>query len=108
MLSGVWAWAATPAASLIFASLAVFWLVRCGFHRNADGGITGRRLGSVVGLSASSYTFSVCVLSQIIVNGPSVGVLVEHGFGSDRIAWLLLFLLLDQIWRLWDEYRPHH
>jgi hypothetical protein len=107
MIFGIWAWVATPAASLIAAVLAVIWLILCGFHRNSEGGIYGRRLGIVVGLSASSYTFTICVLSQLLIKGPSVGKLVEHGFGSERIAWLLLILLLDQVWRLWDEYRPH-
>lgn len=105
-MTGIWFWVANPAASLFFAVLAIIVLIRMGFHRDNKGALTRRRLGSVVGLAASSYTFIVCVVSQLVVKGPSVAELVQHGFGSERIAWLLLILTLDQLFRLWDEYRP--
>ena len=107
MLTGAWSLLATPAASLIFSALAVVLLVRCGYHRDKDGAITRRRLASVVLLSAASYSFAICVLSQLVMSGPSVGTLIEDGFGSERAAWLLMGVTLDQALRLWDEYRPH-
>ncbi len=106
MLVGVWEWVANPAASIFFACLALAILICLGFHRDASGALSKRRLGSVVGLAASSYTFTVCVVSQLLLKGPSVADLVEHGFGSERVAWLLLVLTLDQSFKLWDEYRP--
>ena len=64
-----------------------------------------RRLASIVILSASTYTFVVLVLSQLVVKGPQVSVLVHNGFGDQRVAWLLLGVALDGIFRVWDEFR---
>ena len=100
-----WAAFANPTASLIAASLAVLVLIALGYHRDATGALTRRRLTSVIGLAASCYTFVVLVASQLLLDGPSVATLIREGFGDERIAWLLLLVTVDQFFRLWDEYR---
>jgi hypothetical protein len=107
MLTGIWYWLASSATSMIFAVLALSILIRLGYHREPNGRLGRRRMGSVLGLAASSYTFVVCVVSQLLVKGPSISELIVNGFGNDRVAWLLLILTFDQCFRLWDEYRPH-
>ena len=105
-LPGAWPYLASPLASLFAAILILILLVRLGYHRDRNGAITRRRLASVFGLAASSYTFAVCVLAQLVFGGPDVATLIERGFGSERVAWLLLIVVLDQFFRLWDEFRP--
>jgi hypothetical protein len=105
-LPGVWPYVASPLTSLIVAVVVLTLLVRLGYHRDQNGAITRRRLASVFGLAASSYTFAVCVIAQLALGGPDVATLIGHGFGSERVAWLLLIVVLDQCFRLWDEFRP--
>jgi hypothetical protein len=107
MLTGPWYWVASSATSVIIAAIALIILIRMGYHREPNGRLGRRRMGSVLGLAASSYTFSVCVVSELVVNGPPISELIEKGFGNERVAWLLLILTFDQVFRLWDEYSPH-
>ena len=107
MLDFPWSWLASSSAAVLFAALALGILIYLGYHREPGGRLGRRRMGSVIGLSASCYTFVICVFSQLVVKGPKISELIEFGFGNDRIAWLLLILTFDQSFRLWDEYRPH-
>ncbi|GAB5448699.1 MAG: hypothetical protein Gyms2KO_35720 [Gymnodinialimonas sp.] len=107
MLEGPWAWVACIEASIAVAAIAIIFLVKKGYHRDTKGAITRRRLASVLGLAASSYTFMVCVVAQLLFRGePGVSDLIRNGFGDERIAWLLFLVTADQVFRLWDEYRP--
>lgn len=105
-LPGAWPYVASPLASLFAAVVILFLLVRLGYHRDRNGAITRRRLASVFGLAASSYTFAICVAAQLVFSGPDIAALIDRGFGSERVAWLLLIVVLDQCFRLWDEFRP--
>jgi len=105
MLSGAWWIVASPAASVIAAFVVLCLLIHRGFHRERDGCIARRRLASLVVLSASTYTFAVLVLSQLVLKGPKVSFLISDGFGDSRIAWLLLGVTLDGAFRVWDEFR---
>lgn len=105
-LDGAWAIFASPLMTLVCAAAMVVVLVRLGFHRDKKGALTRRRLASVVGLSASVYTFGLCIFSQLIINGPEMSELISSGFGNERVAWLLVVVVGDGVFRLWDEYRP--
>lgn len=105
-MNTAWALAASPLPLIIASSAAVWLLVRLGYHRDRHGALTRARILAVFGLAVSIYTFGLCVLSQLVLGGPDVAMLVGEGFGSQRIAWLLLVVTLDQAVRLWDEYRP--
>ena len=105
-LPGAWPYLASPLASLFAAIVILILLVRLGYHRDRSGAITRRRLASVFGLAASSYTFAICVTAELVFGGPEVAALIDRGFGSERVAWLLLIVVLDQGFRLWDEFRP--
>ncbi len=105
-LHGAWPYVASPLASLSAAIVILILLIRLGYHRDRSGAITRRRLASVFGLAASSYTFAVCVVAQFAFGNPEVATLIGDGFGSERVAWLLLIVVLDQSFRLWDEFRP--
>ena len=105
MLEGAWYYAASPAASLAAALFVLGLLIRLDYHREAEGTLARRRLGSVIVLSASTYSFGLMFLSQIVLHGPNVSSLVENGFGDSRIAWLMFGVMLDGVWRVWDEFR---
>ena len=98
-------WLATPAASLIMAIFIVSLLVRAGYHRDSDGVLSRQRLASVFILSASAYTFCILATAQIFFDHPSYAVLVDKGFGNDRLAWISVGVITDSIWRIWDEFR---
>lgn len=106
MLEGVWWFAASPAVALGFGLFIIYLLMRGDYHRAPDGSIGRRRLASVFVLGASSYTFGVMVLSQLVFHGPDVSVLAEKGFGNIRVAYLLSGVFLDGLFRIWDEFRP--
>lgn len=84
----------------------VIWLMALGFHRNRDGSLSRRRLASVFLLSASAYTFTVAACSDLFFQGPSLSLIVSDGFGNQRVAWLLVGVVLDSAFRIWDEFRP--
>ncbi|WP_424981608.1 hypothetical protein [Maritalea sp. S77] len=99
-----WNYIASPAATVITALLLVGFFIATKCHRDHEGAISRRRLASVFGLSASLYTFLVCVSSELVIKGPHVSELIEHGFGNARISWLLAAFVLDAGFRLWHEY----
>ena len=86
MLDFPWSWLASSSAAVLFAALALGILIYLGYHREPGGRLGRRRMGSVIGLSASCYTFVICVFSQLVVKGPKISELIEFGFGNDRIA----------------------
>ena len=106
MLPGAWYYTASPAASVTAALVVLLLLVQLGYHRDEKGALARRRLGSVIVLSASTYSFGLMFLSQIVVHGPGVAELVGDGFGDARIAWLMFGVMLDGVWRVWDEFSP--
>lgn len=106
MLPGAWYYVASPAASVIASIAVLLVLVRLDYHRDAKGALARRRLGSVIVLSASTYSFGLMFLSQIVLHGPGVAALVGDGFGDARVAWLMFGVMLDGVWRVWDEFSP--
>lgn len=107
-LVGIWGLLATPGNAVFCAIAMVAILTFRGFHKAEDGSLARRRLASVVALSASAYTFGICILSQLCFDGPSVGEVISNGFGDERVAWLLMVFVADSIFRIWDEFRPSH
>lgn len=105
MAGGVWGWLATPAMSILVAIVMVAVLVRCKFHRNKDGSLSRRRLASVFVLSASVYTFLVGASSELFFHGPSLSTIIREGFGDARVSWLLIGVVTDGVFRIWDEFR---
>ena len=95
---------ASSTAALSSALLIIFILTYLGAHRNSDGAISRRRLASVFVLSASAYTFFVLATGELIF-GISIEHMISDGFGGERLAWLLLLIFTDLIFRLWDEFR---
>lgn len=105
MLPGAWFYVASPAASLAASIVVLILLVRHGFHRDSSGALARRRLGSIIVLSASTYSFGLMFLSEIVLHGPAVHELIKIGFGDSRIAWLMFGVTLDGVFRVWDEFR---
>lgn len=100
----MWNVVASPAASLIAAVIVIILLVRTGYHRDDAGKLIRKRLASVLILGAATYTFAVLSLSQLL-GGPALSKLSSEGFGDGRVAWLLLGVVADGIFRIWDEFR---
>lgn len=63
-----------------------------------------QRCASVFILSASAYTFGVLSASELVIHGPKLSDLVRYGFGDQRIAWLLSGIVLDTVFRIWNEF----
>lgn len=105
MLPLGWGIAASPAASLLAGVVALVFLVRCGFHRDVNGDLIRRRLATVLLLSAAMYTFCVLTISELMLGGPELSVLIRDGFGNERVGWLMVGASLDYFSRVWDEFR---
>jgi hypothetical protein len=106
MVTGVWTYFATPAASLIIGVAALALLVRCGYHRDENGGLSRRKMASVLLLAASTYTFMVLITFEFVLGGPDMTELIARGFGSERIGWLMVGVSLDGMFRVWEEFQP--
>lgn len=96
---------ATPATSLLVGVVLLAFLIKRGFHRDLAGSLSRRKMASVFLLSASTYTFVVLVLSQLVFRGPAISILVDKGFGNERVAWLMVGVSLDGAFRIWEEFR---
>jgi hypothetical protein len=105
MITGVWYYLASPIASLVIAVVMLSILIRLGYHRDPNNALARRRLATVVTLSAAAYTFIVLATSELIFHGPHLSVLASEGFGNVRIAWLLLAVVIDICFSIWDEFR---
>lgn len=105
MLSGAWAYTATPASSLFVGIVTVALLVVCGFHREPGAPLNRLRIASVFVTSAATYTFCILAWAQIVCT-ISLSRVIAHGFGDERIAWLLVAVTFDGVLRIWDEFRP--
>jgi len=81
-------------------------LCRMKFHRSVDGRLNRQRLATVLLLSASTYTFVVAILSELIFHSPGLSAIFHDGFGDGRVAWLLFGVCLEAVIRIWDEYSP--
>lgn len=106
MLPGAWGVVASPGLSFISGLGLVLLLIRLKFHRQNDGSLARRRLASVFILGATTYTFGIMVLSQLFLNGPHLSDISRYGFGDSRVSYLLVAVVFDGIFRIWDEYRP--
>lgn len=105
MLTGGWSLVATPGMALLVGAILVICLIRAGYHVTPEGILGRRKMASVFILGASTYTFVVLVISQLVMNGPHLSILCEAGFGNSRIAYLLIGVILDGIFHLWEEFR---
>ena len=104
MLGGAWAWLASSATAIFVALVVLVILIRGGFHRGPNGKLSRQRCASVFILSASAYTFGVLSVSELLIHGPKLSYLIHYGFGDQRIAWLLSGIVLDTVFRIWDEF----
>jgi hypothetical protein len=106
MITGAWGLLASPFSAVVVGIAVILIFHRNGFHRGAKGDLARRKLGTVFILSGTVYTFGLCALSQLALHGPTVSVLIEHGFGNQRVAWLFSGLVIDAFFRLWSEFGP--
>ena len=81
-------------------------LVVSGNHLDESKKLRRRNIGAVFIVAAMTYTFSVLVSSNIVFNGPPISLLVNEGFGEQRIGWLLAGVIVDGTMRIWEEF--HH
>jgi hypothetical protein len=105
MIGGIWWFLANPLASMVSAVAMLSILVWLGYHRDPTGKLARRRMAAVVILSASAYTFALCAFCELFMHSPHLSVLIKYGFGEQRVAWLLLGVIIDICFSIWDEFR---
>lgn len=75
-----------------------------GRHVHSNGEFAAQRITSVFLLSAASYVFAVLVYSQHIDDGPSLSILIEHGFGVSECLVVFSGALLHYLVRIWYHF----
>ena len=91
---GGWGFIAAPGPALVIGIVCLAYLVYRGFHREDNGKISRANIASAVMLGASLYTMVVLILGQFFFEVP-ISTAVEHGFGNQRLAWLIVFMATD-------------
>lgn len=104
MLNGIWGFLTEPGMQISAGFFIFLALVAQGYHKGGNGKLARRRCGSVFVLSIATYTFLVCVVSQLVVGGPRVSELISKGFGDERVAWIYFGVVLDGAFRVWSEF----
>lgn len=99
----IYTFLATPAAALLSSLLVVLLLIRLGAHRELSGALSRRRLASVFILSASAYTIFILSTGELFFGIP-MERMISDGFGGQRVAWLLLAVFIDSVFRIWTEF----
>ena len=102
-----WLWSelASESASIIAAILltVIFWGCLLKFKKSDDD--ISRVLVGVFVLSMSFYTFLVLISSQFLFDGPKISLLISEGFTDQRLGWLMLAVILEQIVRFIEFWR---
>jgi hypothetical protein len=86
------------ASGIILACLLVF----VGRHKDYDGSVASSKIVAAVSLGASSYTFFLVFLSEMIFHGPTTSTIIGQGFGDQRIGWLLVNIVFDSGIRIYN------
>jgi hypothetical protein len=89
-----WALASTPGASLLAGVVALVALVILKKCTEKNGELSARRISSAVMLTASCYTMVVLVIGEFYLAIP-VSETIRVGFGDSRVAWVLVYLIVD-------------
>lgn len=105
MLSGFWIYAASTPAAVLVGFLALTLIVKAALRDPKSSSTRLQRAAAAFALCASVYTFGVLTISQLVISGPSVSDLIEHGFGNERVAWLMLVIICEQGIRIIDLMR---
>ena len=92
---------ASPTASLLFGALCLLAVVLLQKHRNTEGRITPSRVARSLFYGALLYMICIILLLQFLWAVP-VGVSIEKYFGSERMAWLLVFVAAEVTLRLFE------
>ena len=103
MLEGVWAYAASIQASLIFGFVCM-WILLSKITPNDKNGTRAQKAAGVVALFAGLYTYTILVVSNYS-NVYTVSQLIDGGFGNDRIAFLIVMVVAEQSIRVIDLLR---
>ena len=92
----MWLWlaVASPAASVAAGILSLWFLCQNGKHRDESGLISRLSIANSFILAAALYTMIVLVIGDMFLGHP-IDETIRTGFGSNRIAWLLIGLGLD-------------
>ena len=103
-MGGAWGYLASSGAALAVGIAVAGLLIILRKHRDANGRVHRVRIAAVFGLAASTYTFIVCVIAQLVFHDPTIVQIIGEGFGGERIAWLLALVAADSSLRVWDEF----
>lgn len=98
---GVWYFLTMPFAQIAAGAAVLVALCISGNHLDETGELARARIGGAIAASIATYTFVVCVCAQFIPASPDLAELIERGFDNDRIAWLLVVVIIDGGLRIW-------
>ncbi len=104
-MTSLWGWVASPGAALTAGVCTIILLTLNGYHRNDDNSLANTKIVKVFLLSTLAYTFLTLAISEILIEANTLPVLISDGFGNGRVAYLLVGVALDQMLRVWDEFR---
>jgi hypothetical protein len=104
-MNAIYWWLATPGASLIVGITGLWWLWKKNCYRDHRGKISRQKISSAVLMPAAAYTMAIAVIGQFFLH-IDVSSTIKDGFGDQRVAWLLVFLVVDvmaRYYRLFED-----
>ena len=107
MTPAVWAWIASPGASLIVGAACLVALMFRGYFRQVDENGVRQRVTNALMLPVILYTLTVGIIGQFFLKIP-LSTTIAEGFGNDRISWLLIVYLMDVFGRVYAMFHPPH
>lgn len=99
---GNWAWLVGGEAALLFAVVCAMTYMARPYHLGDD--LPMRAMVGILINATAFYIIAALVVSQLIFSIP-ISSVIENGFGSKRVAWVLLFLALEIALRLHELIR---
>lgn len=100
MLGGYWPWVASSGAAVLVGVIILIPYFWRGLHKDDDGSIAGPRTVSYFTNAAATYTFLVACSAELVFEEPHLSTIISEGFGDERMSWLLLAVVLNNIFVL--------
>ena len=104
MSTYLWGLIANPLASIAAGILLLLLLLLFKRHKDAEGGTDTNKIVGALLFGISLYTLIVLAYGHFVADRPiNLGI---ESFGSERIAWLFVGLIIDHFARLYRIFDP--
>lgn len=107
-VNGIWKYTASSEAAILAGVCILLYCAYKKLHTDEDGKFSRQRVSSILTISISFYTFSVLIVGHLLFTGevfpkgPTLLEMIEFGFKTDRIAWLLFAVSINELFNLWE------